>query len=328
MGRVAVLFGELLLLVAAVNAGAQPLVPPAKMNKSSCYPVSALFVFGDSTVDPGNNDYLATPMKSNFPPYGRDFPGHLPTGRFTNGKLATDLVASYLGIKESVPPYLDWTLSMEELETGVSFASAGSGFDPLTAQISGVIPVLHQLDYFKDYLFRLDILVGRRKTEDIVRRSIFVVSAGTNDFIVNYFALPIRQQMFSVEDYQFFLLQNVRTFIEELMKLGAKKIVIVGLPPMGCLPLVITVDGKGGFHDRGCLESFNAISRDYNVKLQTELSNLQGQFFSGGKIAYADIYHPVLDMVTSPSKYAPAVCVKPARQAKAMVRTPGFKYSR
>lgn len=44
--------------------------------------------------------------------------------------------ASYVGIKEYVPPYLDPTLSMEELMTGVSFASAGSGFDPLTPRIS------------------------------------------------------------------------------------------------------------------------------------------------------------------------------------------------
>lgn len=44
--------------------------------------------------------------------------------------------ASYVGIKEYVPPYLDPTLSIEELMTGVSFASAGSGFDPLTPQLS------------------------------------------------------------------------------------------------------------------------------------------------------------------------------------------------
>lgn len=41
-----------------------------------------------------------------------------------------------MGIKENVPPYLDPTLSMEELMTGVSFASAGSGFDTLTATLT------------------------------------------------------------------------------------------------------------------------------------------------------------------------------------------------
>lgn len=58
--------------------------------------VSAIYVFGDSTVDPGNNNYMKTAFKSNFPPYGRDFPNQVPTGRFTNGKLGTDFIGTIL----------------------------------------------------------------------------------------------------------------------------------------------------------------------------------------------------------------------------------------
>lgn len=65
----------LLLVVTAINA--QPLVP-------------ALIIFGDSVVDVGNNNNLETIVKANFPPYGRDFLKHKPTGRFCNGKLASD----------------------------------------------------------------------------------------------------------------------------------------------------------------------------------------------------------------------------------------------
>jgi len=54
--------------------------------------VPALVVFGDSTVDAGNNNYLPTPVKSNFPPYGMNFEGGKPTGRFTDGLLATDIM--------------------------------------------------------------------------------------------------------------------------------------------------------------------------------------------------------------------------------------------
>lgn len=48
------------------------------------------------------------------------------------------ITASYLGLKEELPPYLDWSLGAEQLMTGVSFGSAGSGYDPMTAKI-GVI---------------------------------------------------------------------------------------------------------------------------------------------------------------------------------------------
>lgn len=56
--------------------------------------VSGFYVFGDSTVDPGNNNYINTPFRSNFPPYGRDFTNHVPTGRFSNGKLSTDFIGN------------------------------------------------------------------------------------------------------------------------------------------------------------------------------------------------------------------------------------------
>lgn len=44
--------------------------------------------------------------------------------------------ASYVGVKDYVPPYLDPNLSIQDLMTGVSFASAGTGFDPVTPKIS------------------------------------------------------------------------------------------------------------------------------------------------------------------------------------------------
>ena len=56
--------------------------------------------------------------------------------------------ASYIGIKEYLPPYLDPSLSIEELMTGVGFASAGSGFDPLTPQITVRISPLSFFFYF------------------------------------------------------------------------------------------------------------------------------------------------------------------------------------
>lgn len=69
----------LALLLAASNS--QPLVP-------------AMFIFGDSVVDAGNNNHLDTIVKANFPPYGRDFVNHRPTGRFCNGKLASDFTGT------------------------------------------------------------------------------------------------------------------------------------------------------------------------------------------------------------------------------------------
>ena len=58
----------------------------------------ALYVIGDSLVDSGNNNYLPTKVKSNFAPYGSDFEGGKPTGRFSNGKTIADYIGKNMQI--------------------------------------------------------------------------------------------------------------------------------------------------------------------------------------------------------------------------------------
>lgn len=93
-------------------------------------------MFGDSIVDPGNNNNRLTEAKANFPPYGQDFPGGVATGRFSNGLVPGDLLASKLGIKELLPPFIGTDLQLEDLLTGVAFACGGSGYDPLTSKLA------------------------------------------------------------------------------------------------------------------------------------------------------------------------------------------------
>ena len=56
----------------------------------------AFFVFGDSLVDVGNNNYLATIARADAPPYGIDYPTHRPTGRFSNGLNIPDIISMFL----------------------------------------------------------------------------------------------------------------------------------------------------------------------------------------------------------------------------------------
>ena len=60
--------------------------------------VPAVFFFGDSYGDTGNNDYIPTFSKTNFPPYGRNFIDHIPTGRVSNGKLMPDYFGEYASL--------------------------------------------------------------------------------------------------------------------------------------------------------------------------------------------------------------------------------------
>lgn len=68
----------------------------AELANTSSHPkrdaVPAFFIFGDSTVDTGNQNFISSVVRSDFPPYGRDFVPPGASGRFSNGKLANDYI--------------------------------------------------------------------------------------------------------------------------------------------------------------------------------------------------------------------------------------------
>ncbi|TKY65227.1 GDSL esterase/lipase [Spatholobus suberectus] len=80
----------------------------------------AFFVFGDSLVENGNNNYLQTIARANAPPYGIDYPTHRPTGCFSNGFNIPDFISHQLGA-ESTVPYLSPDLTRENLLVPILF---------------------------------------------------------------------------------------------------------------------------------------------------------------------------------------------------------------
>ncbi|KAM3191817.1 hypothetical protein ACQJBY_069198 [Aegilops geniculata] len=220
--------GLLLLLMA--------LLPSAHGATTARGKISAAFVFGDSIVDPGNNNDRLTEAKANFPPYGQDFPGGVATGRFSNGKVPGDMLAARLGIKELLPPYHGNDLPLSELLTGVVFASGGSGYDPLTSIPATATSSTGQLELFLEYKERLRTLVGEEEMTRVISEGIYFTVMGANDLANNYFAIPLRRHQYDLPSYVKFLVSSAVNFTMKLNEMGAKKIGFIGIPPIGCCP--------------------------------------------------------------------------------------------
>nr|GEX69743.1 GDSL esterase/lipase At4g16230-like [Tanacetum cinerariifolium] len=95
--------------------------------------LSSNFVFGDSLVDVGNNNYIASLSKANYVPNGMDF--GMPTGRYTNGRTIVDILGQELGLKDYTPPYLAPTTTGPLVLHGVNYASGGGGILNKTGEI-------------------------------------------------------------------------------------------------------------------------------------------------------------------------------------------------
>jgi len=173
----------------------------------------AIFAFGDCTIEAGNNNHIDTAMRCDHLPYGRDLPNQIPTGRFTNGKLATNYLSQKLGIKDLLPAFLDSQVTDNDLLTGVSFGSGGSGLDSQTVALAKVLDLGTQFQLFEQTLLRIRKIVGNEKANDIIQNAFFAISIGTNDMLYNVY-LTQNTPHGSVSSYQDFLLQNLQNFVE------------------------------------------------------------------------------------------------------------------
>ncbi|XP_030541474.2 GDSL esterase/lipase At5g42170-like [Rhodamnia argentea] len=261
--------------------------------------VSAVFTFGDSILDTGNNNHLITLVKSNFPPYGRHFMGGKPTGRFSNGMIPSDFFARQLGIKELLPAFLDPNLQLQALIGGINFASAGAGFDPLTSELVSVIPMSTQLRLFDEYKTKLKSSIGEERADSIVANGLYIVSAGSNDIAATYLHTPTRIFNYSIPSYTELLVRSASSFLQELHIKGARRIGVFSLSPLGCTPLQRTL--ASGI-ERRCAEDDNRMAQLFNSKLSLELHRLNGAF-PHAKMALVDAYGLLLDIMKNPAAY-------------------------
>ncbi|KAG0448962.1 hypothetical protein HPP92_027604 [Vanilla planifolia] len=134
------LFLPLLLLLCSKLLGS----PAAKK------PTAALFIFGDTTVSVGNNNYIVTlkGSRANRPPYGQNGFFGQPTGRFSDGRIIVDFIEEYAKLPP-VPPYPQ---ASSQYIHGVNFASGGAGVLPETHQ-GLVIDLQTQLKQFDKELY-------------------------------------------------------------------------------------------------------------------------------------------------------------------------------
>ncbi|KAE9457942.1 hypothetical protein C3L33_10151, partial [Rhododendron williamsianum] len=245
--------------------------------------VPAVIVFGDSSVDAGNNNVISTVLKSNFAPYGRDFYGGRATGRFSNGRVPSDFISEAFGLRPFVPAYLDPMYNISDFAVG------------------SVIPLWKEVEYYKDYQTKLRAYLGDQKANTILTESLYLTSLGTNDFMENYYTMPGRRSRYTIDQYQDFILGLAENFVKEIYGLGARKISLGGLPPMGCLPLERATNFLGGSGDT-CTETYNNVALGFNVKMTGLVAKLNEEL-PGAKVVFSNPYFIFLQIIRRPSFY-------------------------
>ncbi|XP_006350943.1 GDSL esterase/lipase At5g33370-like [Solanum tuberosum] len=261
----------------------------------------AFFVFGDSLVDSGNNNYLATTARADSPPYGIDYPTRRATGRFSNGYNIPDIISQQIGSSESPLPYLSPALTGQRLLVGANFASAGIGIlNDTGVQFINIIRMPQQLDYFRQYQRRVSGLIGEASTQRLVNQALVLMTLGGNDFVNNYFLVPnsARSRQFSIPDYVPFLIREYRKILMTVYNLGGRRVIVTGTGPLGCVPAELAQRSRNG----ECSPELQQAAALFNPQLMQMLQGLNRELGSNVFIA-ANTQQMHTNFITNPQAY-------------------------
>ncbi|KAL2620683.1 hypothetical protein R1flu_000888 [Riccia fluitans] len=209
-----------------------------------------LFVFGDSYADTGNTPPNTT--ASWKVPYGMFWPGS-PSGRWSDGFVSTDILASTLGIP-SPTQYARLALNVT-ISGGVNFAVGGSG----VTYAFGTPPFQTQAGWFAN------LVAAGLFTQEDLSRALFYVSVVGNDYsayngsLDGYF--PLSHKVPLLID------QTLRT----LYSLGARNFIVSSLTPLDCVP---SRTAPSGFTECEKNTTTDAVILGHNHFLGNRLENI------------------------------------------------------
>ncbi|KAL0800808.1 hypothetical protein Bca101_055983 [Brassica carinata] len=262
--------------------------------------VPAMFVLGDSLVDVGNNNFLASVAKANYLPYGIDL-NFRPTGRFSNGMNFIDLLAQLLGIS-SPPPFADPTTSGNRILGGVNYASAAAGILDESGQNYGDrFSMNRQMLNLGTTLIQLRTMMSPQNLTDYLARSLVILVFGSNDYINNYLMpnLYSSSRIYRPPEFANLLLSQYARQLLTLYGLGLRKIYITGVAPLGCLP---NQRATGIAPPERCVDTVNQILGTFNQGIRSIVDQLNRRL-PGAIYVYGNTYGAFGDMLNNPAAY-------------------------
>ncbi|OIT39550.1 PREDICTED: GDSL esterase/lipase At1g71691-like [Nicotiana attenuata] len=292
------LFVVLLLVNSAICQEVDDALAPEAGGRGRAL-VPAMFIFGDSLIDNGNNNNLPSFAKANYFPYGIDFDGG-PTGRFSNGYTMVDEIAELLGLP-LIPAYTEASAdtSGDKTRYGVNYASAAAGILDITGRnFVGRIPFNQQIKNFENTLDQITDNLGAPDVAQALAKCMFFVGMGSNDYLNNYLMPNYdTKNRYNPQQYANLLVQQYSQQLTRLYNLGARKFVIGGVGLMGCIPSILA-QGNGNV----CSEEVNQLILPFSNNVKSMLSNLNTNL-PGSKFIYIDIKNMFQDLLTNYRRY-------------------------
>ncbi|KAK3011218.1 hypothetical protein RJ639_012370 [Escallonia herrerae] len=228
--------------------------------------VPASFIFGDSLVDAGNNNYISTLS------FGLTIYRMVSSLARQQGDSPTEECSSHGSCKISY-----------------NYNSVHNQLGCADRQL-------------QEYHKRHDLKYWCSAAVKLPERALFSVTVGTNYLLDNYLP-PIgstaRQRLLPPETFVGTMISRLRLQLLRLYMLGARKIVVANLGLIGCIPFQRDSNPSSGL---SCVDFSNELAQLFNIQLRSLVAELNTSL-KGSNFVYADVYHIVEDILQNYKSY-------------------------
>ncbi|KAI7995053.1 GDSL esterase/lipase 7 [Camellia lanceoleosa] len=186
---------------------------------------------------------------------------------------------------------------------GVNYASASAGILPKTGTAFGKnYCVEKQINFFKE---TVENVLGPKfqsteKLSEHLSNSIFLIHIGSSDYIHNYLQPDDynSSRQYNGKKFAELLTSKLGNYLKDLYSLGARRILIFQVGPLGSFPYIIN---KVKPRSR-CAEDVNKLASGFNDKLNAKLIELT-KTLHGSKFVTVKTFNLIRSMIQNPTDY-------------------------
>ncbi|CAN0878108.1 GDSL esterase/lipase APG [Linum grandiflorum] len=131
-------------------------------------------------------------------------------------------------------------------------------------RVQHAITLPRQLELFEEYKGKLARVAGANRSAMIIRDSLYILGAGTSDFLQSYYVNPLVNKVYTPDHYGSLLIPSFNAFVKVLYRLGGRRLGVTSLPPLGCVPAARTIFM---YHGQGCIARINTDAQQFDRKV-------------------------------------------------------------
>ncbi|KAI3923937.1 hypothetical protein MKW98_012726 [Papaver atlanticum] len=257
----------------------------------------AVFNFGDSNSDTGAISAAYGQMPP--PPIEQNISGK-PSGRFCDGRLIIDYIATELGLPY-LRAYLD-PLGPGTFNNGANFATGGSSIEKGGYSVFDLAVQVSQFRQFKsriigsyNYTDQQQGGVNLPKPEDF-SKALYTFDIGQNDISFGLQHTSERETRASLPR----ILNKFSEVVQQLYTDGARIFWVHNTGPVGCLPYssIYYPKKSGNLDKNGCVIPMNEIAQEFNKQLKSKLVKLKANL-THAAFTYVDAYSAKYNLINS-----------------------------